>query len=82
MLRKVYGGAIGYHNLTFNGICGQKFHIDEDMHPLWFNGGVQQNEANTTDYENTFEFSHYYICTMQKGWAGTMFLMCLQHCAA
>ncbi|KAJ3412580.1 hypothetical protein HDV05_000560 [Chytridiales sp. JEL 0842] len=59
-----YAGTIGYKNpypnpstgATGSEICGGLFHTDENMKPLWWNGGVLKNkhadrERNYIDFE-------------------------------
>ncbi|KAI9351469.1 mannosyltransferase putative-domain-containing protein [Obelidium mucronatum] len=44
-----FGGTVGYKNETTGGICGGLFHTDENMKPLWWNGGVVANKWHSKD---------------------------------
>ncbi|KAI9206494.1 mannosyltransferase putative-domain-containing protein [Polychytrium aggregatum] len=43
-LNKAAGGAVGYRNPENGHICGGLYHPDENMKPLWFNGGIVPNK--------------------------------------
>ncbi|KAJ3317358.1 hypothetical protein HDU76_001219 [Blyttiomyces sp. JEL0837] len=49
-----YGGTIGYRGKRGE-VCGGLFHIDENMRPLWWNGGVLSNKHAQKD-KNFMEF--------------------------
>ncbi|KAJ3219087.1 hypothetical protein HDU67_002743 [Dinochytrium kinnereticum] len=51
-----YGGTIGYKNAN-NAICGGLYHPDEDLKPLWWNGGVLRNKHSDSGLYIDFEYA-------------------------
>ncbi|KAJ3212353.1 hypothetical protein HDU82_002397 [Entophlyctis luteolus] len=48
----VYGGTVGFMKPnTTDSVCGGLFHTDENMKPLWWNGGVIANKHHNRDSE-------------------------------
>ncbi|KAJ3409437.1 hypothetical protein CcCBS67573_g01257 [Chytriomyces confervae] len=45
-----FGGAAGYLNAEKQ-VCGGIFHVDEELQPLWFNGGVVVNKHVNKDQQ-------------------------------
>ncbi|KAJ3200165.1 hypothetical protein HDU82_009137, partial [Entophlyctis luteolus] len=57
----VYGGTVGFMkpNAT-DSVCGGLFHTDENMKPLWWNGGVIANKHYNRDAEfMKFEYAAF-----------------------
>ncbi|KAJ3061743.1 hypothetical protein HDU98_002355 [Podochytrium sp. JEL0797] len=54
-----YGGTVGYKNEKGH-VCGGLFHTDENLQPLWWNGGVMANKhASKDSLFMKFEFAAY-----------------------
>jgi hypothetical protein len=60
-----YGGTVGYKNpnidakkeATGKEICGALYHTDENLEPLWWNGGVVKNK-HTDQKSNYIDFEY------------------------
>ena len=54
------GGAVGYLNPNVtDSICGPLYHIDANLSPLWFNGGITMNKRSTYGRERLINLTHY-----------------------
>ncbi|KAJ3099278.1 hypothetical protein HDU97_003296 [Phlyctochytrium planicorne] len=58
-----YGGTIGYRNKK-GAVCGGLYHPDEDLKPLWWNGGVLKNKHGDVSLYMNFD----YVATDVKGY--------------
>ncbi|KAI9335081.1 mannosyltransferase putative-domain-containing protein [Obelidium mucronatum] len=57
-----YSGAVGFRDHVSGKqerVCGNNFHVDEELRPFWWNGGVLRNKGKSLERVMDFEVAAY-----------------------
>ncbi|KAI9330513.1 mannosyltransferase putative-domain-containing protein [Obelidium mucronatum] len=54
-----FGGVVGYKDVKGSMVCGSNFHVDEDMKPFWWNGGILIKKGAKPDLTMRFEVAAF-----------------------